>query len=125
MTWLKKIGTVVLKIIGIASGLLPLVAPAVQTATGGSSTAAAITDRLTSAFSAVITAEQMLTAANGADAKTGSQKLAAASPFVGALVQDVLKQLTSKAAPKDPQKLETAITTITGALADALNAYGD
>lgn len=125
MTWLKKIGQVVLKVIGIATGLLPLVSTAVQAAGGSASTAGTVTDKLTAAFNAVITAEQMFTAANGPDAKTGSQKLAAATPYVGALVQDVCKELTGKAAPKDQAKLEAAITTITGALADCLNAYGD
>ena len=40
-------------------------------------------------------------------------------------MQDVLAELTKKTQPKDPAKLQTAITTITGALADALNAYGE
>lgn len=123
MNFLKKLGTVTLKIVGIASGLLPLVAPAIASASPTAGTS--IADKLTSAFHAVITAEQMFTAASGPDAKNGSQKLAAASPFVGALVQDALKELTQKAQPKDAAKLQAAITQITSGLADALNSYGD
>ena len=123
MNFLKKLGTVTLKIVGIASGLLPLVAPAISSASP--TTGASVADKLASAFHAVITAEQMFTAVNGPDAKTGSAKLAAASPFVGALVQDVLKDLTQKAQPKDEAKLEAAIKQITSGLADALNSYGE
>lgn len=122
MTWLKKIGTVVLKVVGIASGLLPLIAPAVTSTVASGAT---VVDKLTAAFHAVITAEQMFTAVSGPDAKTGSGKLAAASPFVGALVQEAITLLPNNPKLKDEAALQKAIITITGGLADALNAYGD
>jgi hypothetical protein len=122
MTWLKKIGMVALKVIGIASGLLPLVAPALSSAGSGATN---VVDRLKAAFDAVITAEQMFTAANGADAKTGSQKLAAATPFVAQLVEDVCSEFSKKDQPKDATKFTAAVTQITAGLADALNAYGE
>ena len=122
MTWLKKIGTVVLKIIGIATGVLPLIS---QAGLVPQSTATSVADRLTSALNAIVTAEQMFTAANGADAKTGSQKLAAATPYVTTLVQDAIALLPNNPKLKDSAKFEAACTAITSALADALNAYGD
>src|SRR5579872_5208953 len=127
MTWLKKIGTVVLKIIGIETGLLPLISPQSSAATVPMSTTsgASLLDRLKAAFNAIITVEQITSAINGPDAKTGSAKLKAAAPYVGALVQDALKEITGKASPKNPAELEAAITQITSSLADALNAYGD
>lgn len=122
MTLLKKFGQIVFKIIGLATGALPFF----QQAVGTSSTGAAVVDRLKQGFSVVMTAEQMITAANGPDAKTGSLKLAAASPYIGALVQEAVEEMLPKGAkPKDEQKFLDAIKTITGGLADALNSYGD
>jgi hypothetical protein len=118
MTFLKKFGVVVLKLVDAVTNLnlLPLLSTV--------SPSPAIVDRLQSAFHAVITAEQMFTAASGADAKVGSQKLKAATPFVAALIHDVMNQLKPGQKPKDEAKFEDACTRATAAFADALNSYG-
>lgn len=123
MNWLKKAGLVVFKIIGLETGLLPMFS---QTPVGQTPTGVKIVDRLSQLFGVITTAEQMITAVNGPDAKTGSQKLLAAKPYVGALVQEAIEDFLKKdGKPKDEQKFLAAIDTITGGLADALNSYGD
>ena len=121
MNFLKKLGTLVVKIVDAITNmnLLPLVSKIVP----ASLTTAF--DRLRAAFHAVITAEQMFSAAYGPDAKLGSDKLKAATPFVAALVHDVMQELKPGAKPKDQAKFEKACTEMTSAMADALSSYGD
>jgi hypothetical protein len=119
MTLLEKIGSVVLKIIGIATGVMPLI----QSATASNPTAAAIEDKLVAGFSVVATAEQMFAAAMGPNAKSGSQKLAAATPYVAGLVQS-LPVFTGKK-PKDEAAFEQHCRNLTSAMADIFNDYGD
>lgn len=118
MTFLKKIGSIVLKVIGIAAGLMPLIKQATP-----AGTAAAVEDKLTSAFNAVITTEQAFTAAYGVKSGLGSDKLKAATPFVAALVQNV--DILAGKKPKDEALFEDACTRATSAFADILNSYGD
>lgn len=117
MSFLKKLGTVVLKIVGIASGLLP----AIQGAIPQTATVQTVEDKLNKAFGVIVTAEQMF-AATGT-AKTGSDKLKAATPFVAALVQNV--ELLSGKKPKDDALFQDAVTRMTSAMADVLNSFGE
>lgn len=116
MTFLKKLGTVILRIIGISNAVLPIIEQAAPQS-------APIADRLTQAFNVVVTTEQMFTAAFGPDAKKGSDKLKAATPFVAALVQQI--DLVAGRKPKDETLFADASTRLTSALADILNSFGD
>jgi hypothetical protein len=124
VTFLKKLETVVLSIVSAITNLnlLPLIQKAIPaTATN----VVAAVDRLRAAFDVIITAGQMFTAANGPDAKTGSQKLKAATPYVAALIHSVIAELKPGQKPKDEAAFEDACTRATAAFADALNSYGD
>lgn len=119
MSFLKKFGTIVLKIIGIATGMLPILQGALPA--GSSATVGTIEDKLNKALSVIVTAEQMFTAAG--TQKAGSQKLLAATPFVATLIQNTDLLIGKK--PKDEAKFTTASTALTSALADILNSYGE
>ncbi len=121
MTWLKKIGIVVLKIVGIATGLLPLIEKSLPQ-TAGTATAES---KIAALFNVIVTAEQMFTAVNGTDVKTGSQKLAAAVPFVSSLLESALAELPGQPKVKDEVKFKAAAEQIASGLADALNACGE
>jgi len=120
MTFLKKLGTVVLKIVGIASGLMPLVSAELPAKEAGE--VSTVTDKLNQGLGVIATTEQMFTAVSQASGQ-GSAKLTAATPFVAALVQQTAT-LAGKT-PKDPAKFEAACTALTSALADIMNSYGD
>lgn len=119
MTLLKKIGTVALRVIGIASGLMPMVEQAIPNTPQSQNVA----DKLVTAFNTVITAEQMFTAASVPDAKTGSLKLAAATPFIAGIVQALPHFVGKK--PKDEAAFEQHCKTLTSTIADIMNDYGD
>jgi len=119
MTFLKKLGLIVLKIVGIASGVMPLVEAAIPQTAG----TAAAEDKLAKSFDVIVTVEQAFAAAFGADAKKGSDKLKAAVPFVAALIQKT--DLLIGKHPKDEALFADAVTRLTAALADILNSYGD
>lgn len=117
MTFLKKLGSIVFKIVGIWSGIAPIL----QSATPAGSIASTVEDKLGKAFGVIITAEQMFAATGGAS--TGSEKLKAATPFVAQLIQSTDLLIGKK--PKDEVKFEAAATALTSALADILNSFGD
>ncbi len=119
MSFLKKLGTVVLKVIGIWTGIAPIFGAAL--AQGGVVTA--IEDKLGKLFNLIITVEQTFTAAFGPDAKKGSDKLRAAQPFVAQLIQQA--DLLAGKKPKDEALFQSATAQLTGALADILNSYGE
>ena len=83
MSFLKKLGTVVLKVVGIWAGIAPIV----QGALPQSGVATAIEDKLGKLLNLIVTVEQTITAAFGVNAKTGSDKLRAAQAFVAQLIQ--------------------------------------
>ena len=118
MSFLKKLGTVVLKVVGIWAGIAPIV----QGALPQSGVATAIEDKLGKLFNLIVTVEQTFTSAFGANAKTGSGKPRAAEPFVAQLIQQ--KDLAGKK-PKDEALFQSATTQLTGAMADILNSYGE
>ena len=120
MTFLKKLGTIVLKIVGIASGLMPLISNAIPAK--DAAVAGTVVDKLDSALGVITTTEQMFTAVSQASGQ-GSAKLQAATPFVAALVQGT-STLVGKT-PKDPAKFQSGCTALTSALADIMNSYGE
>lgn len=121
MNFLKKFGTIVLKVAGVASTAFPIFAPFAARFVPASAqgTVMAGLDKLDAAATAVITAEQMF-AASGLQV-AGSDKLKAVTPFIAALVKDIAH--VSGKQPKDEAKFEAAITQITSSLADALTSY--
>lgn len=120
MTFLKKLGMIVLKIVGIVSGELPLL-QSVLPAKVGSEVATGM-DKLDSALGVVTTAEQMFTAVSQASGQ-GSAKLTAATPFIAALLQQTTT-LTGKT-PKNAALFQSGCASITSGLADVMNSYGD
>jgi hypothetical protein len=118
MTWLAKFGSVILKIVGIATGMMPLI----QGATGNNPTAVAVEDKLSAGFNVIATAEQMFTAAYGAGGK-GSDKLKATVPFIAGIVQS-LPHFTGKK-PKDEAAFEAHCAALASSMADIFNDYGD
>jgi hypothetical protein len=112
MPWLKKIGTVVLKIVGLWDAVAPLAGRLIPGA-----------GEITAIVSVLASAEQMFAAAFGADAKKGSDKLRAATPFVAQLIQ--ASAAFQGKTLKDGKLAEQAFTQITSAFADLLNAYGE
>jgi hypothetical protein len=128
MTFLKKVGTIVLRIVDAVANmnLLPLIEKAVpQPLVNAAEGAVSTFDRLRAAVNVIMTAEQMFKAANGPDAKTGSLKLKASTPYIAALIHSVMDELKPGQKPKDEAAFEAACTAATSALADAMNAYGD
>lgn len=126
MSFLKKLGSIVAAIVDAITNmdLLPLLTGALSKSSSAvAGTVEKTIDRLTAAFNAIITAEQMFKAAGQAQA--GSAKLKAATPFIAALVHDTISELKPGAKPKDEAAFEDACTRATAALADALNAYGE
>ena len=120
MTFLQKLGALATKIVGVVTGGMGLIQPALPTK--DQAVATTVTDKMESALNVIVTTEQMFTAA-GLGAKTGSQKLQAATPFVSQLIQQT--DLLSGQRPKDEAAFEKGCTALTSALADILNSFGD
>lgn len=115
MNFLVKLGQIALRIATLETGLMPLVRATVPQ----SAMTMTAEDKLDQAVHAVITVQQIATAAGGQ--LTGADKLKAATPFVAQIVQRV--EAISGKHPKDPAKFETAVTQMTSALADILASF--
>lgn len=118
MSFLTKLGQI-LRIVGTVSGFIPLIEPVLPQS--AQKTVSNINDKLQQAFSVIVTTEQAAVASGAG--LTGSQKLAAATPFVSQLIQQT-DLLTGKK-PKDEAKFQSAATQMTSALADILNSFGE
>lgn len=121
MNFLKKLGTIALKVVGIASGFMPL-AQATASASG-SQQATNVVDKMGQAFGAVVSVEQVFAAAFGPDAKKGSDKLKAATPFVAQIIQQI--DLLAGKKPKNEALFQDATARMTAAMADILNSFGE
>jgi hypothetical protein len=119
MSFLSKLGSIVMKIIGLWAGFAPLV----QQSASGSTTGAKVVGEITQAFGVVTTVEQMFTAAYGQGTKLPSQKLAAASPFLAQLIQKTDLLIGKK--PKDEAMFTSGITDLNNSLVKILNSYGE
>lgn len=118
MSWLKKAGLIALKVIGIASGALPLLSGVLPKSADGAATK--VVSELEAIGNVVTTVEQVVVAVTGPDAKNGAQKLAAATPYVATLIQESELMVGKKV--KDEAAFTAACTKITSGFADLLNA---
>jgi hypothetical protein len=119
VNFLKKIGAVVLKIVGIETGLMPLISQAIPAK--DAAVVSTVTDKLDQGLGVIATAEQMFTAA-GLE-KSGGQKLSAATPFIAGLIQQTDTLAGKK--PKDEAAFQKGCTDLTSALADIMNSFGE
>jgi hypothetical protein len=117
--FLKTAGKVIATIIKVA-GELTGVLPIVETVAPKT---APVLDKFQSMLKCAVDVEGYFTAAFGPDNKTGSQKLAALTPAIAAIVQTV-EPFASKRI-QDPGKFQSACTGLASNLADLLNSVGD
>lgn len=120
MSFLKKFASVALKVgqtflLGesLAQPILGNIAP-------GNEYVGKVSNDLTKIGQAVTTVETVFAAVNGPDAKTGSQKLVAASALVQNIVQS--SELISGKKIKNETDFTAAVQKITGGVADLLNS---
>lgn len=131
-SFLKKLGQIVLKVSEDAAAVIPILQPlqmflpknvqGVVTQVEG-----IVTDKLQATVNLSQQVEMMWAAATNGASGTGSAKVAAMTPYVSALFQD-LELIGGKkvgAVIKDPAAFNKAMATISGAIGDALNACGD
>jgi hypothetical protein len=115
MTWLKKYGSLFLKVVGVISGVTPLIQQAVPTTVGTET--GKVVDKLNQIGNMVVLAEALIQGAG-----KGSERLTAATPLVGQVIQTsellVGKKITNEAL------FEQGCTKITSGMADVLNSLG-
>jgi hypothetical protein len=83
VTFLKKLGQILLKVVGIAAGVGPVITPFLGSGKAGQVTGTVVND-LTSIGSLVVQIETAFAAIPGA---TGAQKLQAALPLVSNIIK--------------------------------------
>ena len=81
MSFLKKLGLAILKGVGIAVGYVPFITAQIPVGTG-----IKVFDTILGVAKLVVDAEVMIGAISDPSAKTGQQKLAAATPLVAQLI---------------------------------------
>jgi hypothetical protein len=118
MTFLKKFGTALLRIVGIVAGVAPLVQA--ELPAGAVATVQTGVDKLTQLFNVIVTMEGAFAAVSGPDAKTGGDKLKASVPFVSQLVQSSEVLVGKKI--KNEALFTQGCTSVASGLADVLNA---
>ena len=111
MSFLKKFGTVLLRIVGIVAGIAPVLEQSLPQSTP-------VIDKLTQIGNMVLTAEGMF-AALGLG-KTGADKLRAATPFVAQIIQ--ASELLAGKKIKNEALFTAACAGITSNMADLLNS---
>lgn len=121
MSWLKKLGTVLLKALPIILGTGALVQQVVPGSAGV--VIGKVLGDLNGIPQLIVTAETMFTNAGGG--KTGSDKLKAVAPLVAQLITQYVEANEPGAAKiKDAPKLAAAAEAITSGFADAFNSFG-
>lgn len=118
MSWLKKFGEVVVKVVGLATGFEPLLLPLLPQK--GQVVTTAVVSDITRISAVVATAEGMFAAVSDPSAKTGAQKLQAATPFVGQIIQSSDFMIGRKI--KDQALFIKGCQEITSGMADILNS---
>lgn len=113
MSFLKKFGVAVLRIIGIVAGVAPVIQQSLPQTTP-------ILDKLTQVGNVILMVEGMFTAAFGPDNKTGADKLKAATPYVAQIIQSSEIMVGKKI--KNEALFQQACTQITSSMADILNS---
>jgi len=119
MSFLKKFGRVLVKVIGVVVGVGPIIGAAIP-GEKDDRLIGKVKDTLQEVADLVLITEGMF--AGIADA-SGLQKLAAASPFVAQIIQRA--EFMSGKEIMDEAKFSAAIQTITGGMADLLNSLKD
>jgi len=115
VTFLKKFGLNVLKIVGIVAGVFPVVQGVAAAVSAGNQT---VQDTFTKIGAVVMTAEAMGQAVT--TPLSGADKLKAAAPLVAQVVQT--SELLVGKKVKNEAAFAQAIETITGGVADLLNS---
>lgn len=118
MNFLKKLGAVLINVVGIVAGVGPLINKFLPAKAAG--VEGTVIDKLTSIGQVVVTAEQMITAASDPNAKTGPQKLAAARPFVKQLI--LSSELVAGHHVQDDAMLTSGVDDIIGGIVKVLNS---
>jgi hypothetical protein len=116
MTFLKKLGQVLLKIVGIAAGVGPIIEPFLGSGKAATTTTTVVND-LTQIGSVVTTIETAFAAIPNS---TGAQKLQAAIPLVGNIIKTSEMVVGKKIA--NEALFTQAIQEYTQATVDLLNS---
>ena len=131
-SFLKKLGQIALTVAQDASAAIPILQPfqalLPKSIQGPLTTVeSVVTDKAQAMVNLSQQVEIMWAAATNGASGTGSAKVAAMTPAVSALFQDLEVVGGKKIGTiiKDPAKFNTAMATIAGAIGDALNACGD
>ncbi len=119
MSFLKKFGKVLVKVIGVVVGVGPFIGNAIP-GEKDDRLIGKVKDTLQEIADLVLIAEGMFAGIAGAN---GAQKLAAASPFVAQLIQRA--EFMANKEIMDEAKFTAAIQTITSGFADLLNSLKD
>jgi hypothetical protein len=120
MNWLKKFGQIALKVGAAYLGFEPLAASLLGASAPQNKTVGTVVNDLTKIGQAVTTVETVFAAISDPTAKTGSQKLTAASALVSQIVQS--SEMISGKKIKDEAAFTAAVQKITGGVADLLNS---
>jgi ribosomal protein L1 len=124
MNWLKTVGSVVLKIVGLWTGLDPLLSRLIPGADTPGTTTNKIYDKLDLAIQQAGLVEQVFVSAFGPDNKMPSEKLKALTPYVAQLIQNSEALSGFHVKQENEAKFEIAVAGIASNLADALNCFG-
>lgn len=119
MTFLKKLGQVLLKIVGIAAGVGPVIQPFLGSGAAATTTAT-VTNDLTAIGSVIVQIETAFAAIPGS---TGAQKLQAAIPLVGNIIKT--SELVTGKKIANEAMFTQAITEYAQATVDLLNSLDE
>lgn len=117
MNFLAKAGSILLRVIGIASGIAPTLNPLVPQKDQG---ALAKVESEIGAIGGVITTTEAMAQSILGTTGNGAAKLKAATPFVSQIIQSSELMVSHKV--KDEAAFTAAVTTITSGFADLLNS---
>ena len=116
MTFLKKLGQILLRVVGVAAGIGPLVTPFLGSGKVAADSTAVVNDL--TAIGSVVT--QIETAFAAVPGSTGAQKLQAALPLVSNIIATSEMVIGKKVA--NPAMFTLACTEYTQATVDLLNS---
>lgn len=116
MTFLKKLGQILISLAGVAAGIGPIIIPFLGSGKAAQVAGTAVND-LTAVASTVVQIETAFAAIPGT---TGAQKLAAAIPLVGNIIKT--SELVAGKKIKNEALFTQAIQEYTQATVDLLNA---
>ena len=119
MSFLKKFGRVLVKVIGVVVGVGPIIGAAIP-GEKDDRLIGKVKDTLQEIADLVLITEGMFAGISDA---SGLQKLAAASPFIAQIIQR--SELMANREIMDEAKFAAAIQTITSGMADLLNSLKD